>query len=70
MDILIRVIVMILSGISLPFIANAIYEPVKKFNELNIVEKIIWGLVYFFIVNWFIIIPSIWFVECFKYIFI
>lgn len=71
MDKLIRVIIMIIASGSLPFIANIIYEPFKdieNFKELNIVEKILWGGIYIFILNWFIITPSIVIFNCFKYL--
>lgn len=71
MDKLIRIIVMIIASGALPFIANLIYEPFKKkedLKELNIVEKILWGAFYIFILNWFIIMPSVVFFECFKYL--
>lgn len=70
MDYLIRFIIMILCGVFIPYIANIIYKPLKSYNELNAVEKILWGCFYLFIVNWFVITPSMLFFNCFKYIFI
>lgn len=70
MNILIRIIIMILSGIAIPYLANIIYEPMREFNELNKIEKILWILIYIFILNWFIVVPSMYFFECFRYIFI
>ena len=70
MDILIILIIMILCGIFIPYISNIIYKPLEDFNSLNTIEKILWGLFYIFIVNWFVIAPSIIFFDCFKYIFI
>lgn len=70
MDILIRIILMIISGFSIPYIANLIYSPMENFKELSIVSKIGVLLFYTFIANWFIILPSIIFMDCFKYIFI
>ena len=69
MDILIRIILMLISGFSIPYIAN-LYSPMENFKELSIVSKIGVLLFYTFIVNWFIILPSIIFMDCFKYIFI
>ncbi len=70
MDILIRLIIMLMCGIAIPYISNMIYEPLKYFKELDIVEKILWSLFYIFLMNWFIITPSLIFVNCFKYIFL
>lgn len=72
MDIFIRILIMIGVSVALPLIANIIYEPFrdkKSFKELNIIEKIGMCILYF-ILNWFIIVPSILFFECFKYVFI
>lgn len=69
MDILIRIILMIITGFSIPYIAN-LYTSMKNFKELSIISKIGVLLFYTFIANWFIIIPSIIFMDCFKYIFI
>lgn len=70
MDILIRIIIMIFTGILIPYLSNIIYEPLKHYKELTKIEKILWGLGYIFIINWIIITPSILFFDCFKYIFI
>ena len=74
MDIFIRIIIMLLMGIAIPFIANLIYSPLgKKFENLkeeNIITKIFIFLFYIFCANWFIITPCIIFFDCFKYIFI
>lgn len=70
MDILIRIILMLITGFSLPYISNLIYSQMKDFKKLSIVSKIVVLLFYAFIVNWFIILPSIVFIECFKYVFV
>lgn len=70
MDILIRIILMLITGFSLPYISNLIYSQMKDFKKLSIVSKIGVLLFYAFIVNWFIILPSIVFIECFKYVFV
>ena len=70
MYIFIRIILMIISGFSIPYIANLIYSPMKDFKELSIIFKVGVLLFYTFISNWFIILPSIIFMECFKYVFI
>ena len=70
MDYVIRFIIMILCGAFIPYIANIIYEPLKSYNELNAVEKLLWACFYIFIANWLMIAPSIVFLNCFKYIFI
>ena len=69
MDILIRIFIMIICGLIIPHISKTIYEPLNSFEELNIVVKILWSLAYIFIINWFVIGPSLVFVECFKYVF-
>lgn len=71
MDKLIRIVIMIIVGLFLPYIANIIYKPFRDtdaIQEMNIVEKILWGLFYVFIMNWLIVAPAMIFSECFKYI--
>lgn len=68
MDKLIRIILMIICGISLPFIAMNLYKPFEDFKELNTIEQILWLLLYIFIANWLVIAPSIIFFKCFEYI--
>lgn len=73
MDILIRVILMLVCSIFIPYIGNLLYSPLSKikFKELSKDEKIElipYGLLYVFLLNWFIIAPSIVFINCFKYI--
>ena len=72
MDILVRIIIMIAITILLPFIAKIISEPLYEKEDLknsNIIEKIGYFVIYF-LLNWFIIAPSLVFMECFKYVFI
>ncbi len=75
MDIVIRIIIMIVITIVLPFIAKLISKPfqdkeaLEDFKKSNIIEKIGYFIMYFFL-NWLIIAPSLIFIECFKYIFI
>lgn len=69
MDIIIRILIMLGCGIWIIYFST-FYRPFENFKELNIIEKILWGLFYIFIVNWFIIVPSVIFLDCFKYIFI
>lgn len=68
MNIIIRIIVMIISGVAIIFIANKLYEPINEFKTLDTVEKTLWTFFYIFIANWFIIAPSIIFFNCFVYI--
>ena len=67
MDKLIRLFIFIIASGSIPFIANIIYKAFEDFKELTTVEKTLWGGFYIFILNWFIITPSIVAFECFKY---
>lgn len=71
MDKIIRIILMIIAGGSLPFISNIIYKPfrdIEDIKKMNIVEKVLWGFFYIFIMNWFVIAPAIVFIECLKYL--
>lgn len=71
MDKLVRIIIMLFVGGCIPFLANIIYEPFRDLDnikKLNIVEKVLWGGFYIFILNWLIIVPSMIFFECFKYL--
>lgn len=73
MDILIRVVLMLICSIFIPYMGNLLYSPLSeiKFKELNKTEKIElipYGLLYIFFLNWFIIVPSILFADCFKYV--
>lgn len=70
MDILIRLIIMLICGIAIPYLGNMIYKPLESFKELDAIGKILWSLFYIFIMNWFVITPSLIFVNCFKYIFL
>ena len=70
MGVLIRIIIMFISGGAIPFIANIIYSDFKEdFNNLkNNFEKIAFLLFYMLLPNFFIIVPSIVFFNCFTYI--
>ena len=70
MDILIRIILMIGCGILIPYIGRWLYGPLIEvnFKELEKSELISQAFLYVFIFNWFIIVPSIIFVDCIKYI--
>lgn len=73
MDVFIRIVVMILMGIAIPLIGNWLYGDIdfKKNKEMSNSEKadlIPTALLYIFFLNWFIIGPSVVFMECFKYL--
>ena len=74
MDILIRIILMIACSIFIPYIGCLLYSSLSEINfkELSRKEKIDLipqAFLYIFLLNWFIIIPSYAFMECFNYIF-
>ncbi len=73
MDILIRIILMIICSIFIPYIGCLLYSSLSEINfkELSKKEKIDLipqTFLYIFFLNWFIIAPSYIFMECFKYI--
>lgn len=70
MDILIRILLMLGCGILIPYIGRWLYGPLVEvnFKELEKSEIISQAFIYIFILNWFIIAPSIVFVNSFKYI--
>ena len=70
MDILIRIVLMLGCGLLIPYIGRWLYGPLVEvnFKELEKSELISQAFIYIFILNWFIIAPSIIFFNCFKYI--
>lgn len=68
MDILIRIVLMLVSGVAIPFIAKFLYEPMNNFRKQKKSSQIKILILYFLFFNWFIIAPAIIFIECFKYL--
>lgn len=68
MDKLIRIIIMIICFIAIPYLGNMLYSDFKiKKEDLKNIDKI-GEIIIFLLLQWVIIIPCYTFMECLKYL--